>query len=447
MPKTTVNCPNCRQLITADVHQLFDVGTDPSVKQQVLTGVFNFIECPHCGYQGNLATPIVYHDPEKELLLTYFPPELGLPVNEQERIIGPLINQVMNSLPQEKRKAYLLRPQTMLTLQTLVEKVLEADGITKEMIQAQQQRLNLLQRLLSVTSDDAIEEIARQEDKLIDADFFNLASRLAEAAMAGGDSETAQKMEALQRKLISVTSFGKEFQSQSKEIEAAVKSLQSLGSGLTREKLLDLLIDAPNETRLNVLVSLARQGMDYQFFQILTDRIDKAPGAKRDQLLGLREKLLTMTREIDQQLQARAAQSGQLLEQVLKEADVTAAIQQVLPEVDEFFIQALNSAFESARRNGDLERISKLQKVQEVLQQASQPSKEMELVEELLDIEDEQELEKAMQAHQDEFTSEFMDMMGGLMAQMESNQDPELAERLQKLYQKSLRFSMRANLK
>ena len=97
MPQTTVNCPNCRQLISADVRQLFDVGTDPSAKQQVLTGTLNLVNCPHCGYQGNLATPIVYHDPEKELLLTYFPPELGLPVNEQERIIGPLINQVMNS--------------------------------------------------------------------------------------------------------------------------------------------------------------------------------------------------------------------------------------------------------------------------------------------------------------------------------------------------------------
>jgi hypothetical protein len=128
-----------------------------------------------------ISQPIVYHDPAKELLLTYFPPELNMPVNEQERIIGPFITKVTNSLPQEKRKAYLLRPQTMFTLQTLVEKVLEADGITKEMLQAQQQRLNLLQRLLGAP-ENSVEEIAKQEDKLIDRDFFMIAGRLMEAA-------------------------------------------------------------------------------------------------------------------------------------------------------------------------------------------------------------------------------------------------------------------------
>jgi hypothetical protein len=121
MPKTRVNCPNCRQPLVADVNQLFDAGVDPQAKQLLLTGTYNVIQCPNCNYQGNLATPLVYHDPEKELLLTYFPPELGLPVNEQERIIGPLITQVMNSLPQEKR-SLPAATQTMLTMQTLIER-------------------------------------------------------------------------------------------------------------------------------------------------------------------------------------------------------------------------------------------------------------------------------------------------------------------------------------
>jgi hypothetical protein len=47
----------------------------------------------------------------------------------------------MNRLPQEQRKAYLLRPQSMFTFQTMIEKILEADGITKQMIEDQQNRL------------------------------------------------------------------------------------------------------------------------------------------------------------------------------------------------------------------------------------------------------------------------------------------------------------------
>jgi hypothetical protein len=42
----------------------------------------------------------------------------------------------------KKRKGYLLAA-SMLTFQGLVERVLEVDGITREMIQAQQAKLNL----------------------------------------------------------------------------------------------------------------------------------------------------------------------------------------------------------------------------------------------------------------------------------------------------------------
>lgn len=65
MPKTQINCPNCRQLIVADIEQLFDFSEDPSAKQILLSGAFNMARCPLCGFQGNLATPIVYHDAEK----------------------------------------------------------------------------------------------------------------------------------------------------------------------------------------------------------------------------------------------------------------------------------------------------------------------------------------------------------------------------------------------
>jgi hypothetical protein len=111
-----------------EAEQLFDMNIDPQAKQRLMSGTVNAIHCQACGYQGMLTTPIVYHDPEKELLLTYFPSEWGLPVNEQEKLVGPLINQVMNKLPVEKRKAYLLRPQAMLTFQTMIEKILEGDA-------------------------------------------------------------------------------------------------------------------------------------------------------------------------------------------------------------------------------------------------------------------------------------------------------------------------------
>ena len=189
MPQTQIACPRCKQMISANVEQLFDVTADPGAKQRLLGGVSNMARCPYCGYEGRLATPIVYHDADKELLLTYFPPELAMPINEQERLIGPMITQVTNRLPSEKRKAYLFKPMANLTFESMVETILGKDGITPEMIKAQQERLSLIDRLLQSTAPDVRAELIKQNAKLFDEQFFALFSRLLQAGTrqrAGG---------------------------------------------------------------------------------------------------------------------------------------------------------------------------------------------------------------------------------------------------------------------
>lgn len=448
MPRTRINCPNCRQPITADIEQLFDVSEDPSAKQKLLSGMVNLVQCPHCGYQGNLATPIVYHDAEKELLLTFVPPELGLPRDEQERLIGSLINQVFNRLPAEQRKGYLLRPQAHLTMQSLVERVLEGEGITREMIQAQQDRLNLLQRLMMASSSEVRIELIQQDEKLVDADFFTLLNRLGESAAVSGDQEAVKRLEEVQAELLEHTSFGKQIKEQSQEVEAAVKSLQEVGKELTREKLLEIVIKAPTDVRLSALVSLARPAIDYAFFQLLSERIDRARDKGRQRLVDLRERLLELTRQFDAQMDARANEAHRMLNEILKEEDIAQATAQNLPSIDEFFLQVLNSEMESARGSGDLEKVGKLQQIVNVLQQASAPPPEVAFIEELLDAPDDQATRQLMEAHKDQITPEFLQMLSGLLAQVQqSGQDSELLQRLQNLNRQALRFSMEMNLR
>jgi hypothetical protein len=83
MAQTQINCPNCKSPIMADVQQLFDVAQDPSSKSRLLSGFSNFVQCQVCGYQGALATPIVYHDPEKELLLKFDQPGCEQPASRE----------------------------------------------------------------------------------------------------------------------------------------------------------------------------------------------------------------------------------------------------------------------------------------------------------------------------------------------------------------------------
>ena len=162
MPQTQIACPNCRQMITANIEQLFDVTQDPQAKQRLLSGASNMARCPHCGYQGRLATPIVYHDNEKELLLTFFPPELNVPLNDQERTFGPLIKKVTESLPPEKRKGYLLKPIPNLSYESMIKLILEKDGVTPEMLKEQQDRVAVIERLLQANTADVRSEIIKQ---------------------------------------------------------------------------------------------------------------------------------------------------------------------------------------------------------------------------------------------------------------------------------------------
>lgn len=448
MPQTQIACPRCKQMITANVEQLFDVTSDPGAKQRLLGSVSNMVRCPYCGYEGRLATPIVYHDADKELLLTYFPPELSMPVTEQERLIGPMITQITNRLPSEKRKAYLFKPVANLTYESMMETILGKDGITPEMIKAQQERLNLIDRLLAANAADLRSELMKQNTAMIDEQFFALFSRLLQAGLGSGQEALAKQMSELQKQLLAETEVGRRLQQSVGELEAAAKTLQEAGPNLTREKLLELLIEAPSEARLKAYVSLARNGMDYVFFQALTEKIDKAAGDEKKKLEDLRQKLLDYVGEIDKQLEARYKQATALIEKILAQDDVAKATRDNLEAFTQDAVDMVQTMLRQASDKNDYARMGKLQKMIEILQAASAPPPEVAFIEQLLDAPDQAAVEKMLAANEAMVNDAFMEALNGLVAQMDaqpaqaSGETKALADKLQTVYKTALKFSM-----
>jgi CpXC motif protein len=451
MPQTQIACPRCRQMIAANVEQLFDVTQDPQAKQRLLGGISNMARCPHCGYQGRLATPIVYHDNDKELLLTFFPPELNVPLNEQERIIGPLIKQVMDRLPPEKRKAYLLKPVPNLTYESMIQTILGKDGITPEMLKEQQDRVALIERLLQASSADVRSEIIKQNLNLFDEQFFGLFSRLAQSAAAGGQEPVARAMVELQKQLLEETEFGRSLKESVGELEAATKALQEIGQGLTREKLLDIVLQSPNDARLRAYATIARGGMDYQFFQLLSEKIDKASGDEKVKLESIREKLLDFTNEMDKQMEARYKQAQEFVESLLAKDDIVKAVRDNLDGFTQDAVDIVNQMLRQASEKNDYTRMGKLQKMVEILREVSTPP-EVAFIEQLLDAPDDMVLDKMLDENQDLINDQFMEALIGLVAQVEQATEqgnPEakaLGEKLSKVYKSALRFSMQKNM-
>jgi hypothetical protein len=438
-------------MITANIEQLFDVTQDPQAKQRLLGGVSNMARCPHCGYQGRLATPIVYHDNEKELLLTYFPPELSMPLNEQERLIGPMIKQVTDRLPPEKRKGYLLKPVPNLTYESMIQTILGKDGITPEMLKEQQDRVQVIERLLQASSKDVRSELIKQNINLFDEQFFALFSRLAQSAAGSGQEPVARAMVDLQNQLLEETEFGRNLKESVGELEAATKALQEVGQGLTREKLLDIVLQSPNDARVRAYATIARGGMDYQFFQLLSEGIDRASGDEKARLESIREKLLDFTNEIDKQMEARYKQAQEFVESLLAQDDIVKAVRDNLNNFSQDAVDIVNQLLRQASEKNDYTRMGKLQKMVEILREVSTPP-EVAFIEQLLDAPDDGTLDQMLDANKDLLNDQFMEALIGLVAQVDQASEqgnPEakaLSEKLSRVYKTALKYSMKRNI-
>lgn len=391
MPRIQTSCPNCKQPLVAEIFQVVDIKQDPRLKDLLLAGRLNLAQCPVCGFQGQLPVPLVYHDGGKELLLTFTPPDANKTMQEKESALAPLLKQVTDRLTPEERKGYLFQPKAMLTMNNLVKNVLLADGITEEMIQAQQEKMALLEKLFSLEGEQLRQEVKDNQDK-IDREFFAIFAEIAQQILASRDEKSIDRIKEVQDVLMEVTEIGRSIKSEAEEIRAATQAIEGLGSNLTRSSLLELILASPNQERVKAYAGLVRPAMDYEFFKLFTDRIEATDaGGERKEMVERRNLLLKITQEIDQQIEERLANAKQQIELILEEESVEEALLNKLASVDQFFVQAVSSELLAARDKQDKEREEKLTGLLQVIQRLTSPP-ELQIVEALLGAADDEDL-------------------------------------------------------
>jgi hypothetical protein len=310
----------------------------------------------------------------------------------------------------------------------------------------------LMERLLQASAPDVRSEIIKQNLASFDEQFFALFSRLLQGAMAGGQQQVSQQMSELQKQLLAETEFGRGLQESVKELEEASKALQVAGQGLTREKLLEMVLAAPNDSRLKAYVSLARQGMDYTFYQLLSEKIDKTVGEEKSRLEGIRAKLLDFGNEIDKQMEARYKQAQEFVEKILASDDIEKATQANLEGFTQDAVDIVQSMLRQASEKSDYTRMGKLQKMVQVLQEASAPPPEVAFIEQLLEAPDDAGIEKMLSENAAMVNDGFLEALNGLVAQVEqasgqgNAEAKALSEKLNQVYKIALKFSMKKNM-
>lgn len=71
--KQNVRCPKCSQMSELMVWHSITVKDSADLKQDLLRGRVNMFHCPSCSYTALMPSPLLYHDEEKKLLISFAP--------------------------------------------------------------------------------------------------------------------------------------------------------------------------------------------------------------------------------------------------------------------------------------------------------------------------------------------------------------------------------------
>lgn len=431
----TVRCSNCGQPFNTEVHTIVDVVQNPQLKMSLLTGRLNSGQCPSCGTVNVMAAPLLYHDPSKELLIAMVPMELNLPKDEQEKIIG----EMMNRLPKENFKAYMFSPKRALTMQGLIDQILEADGVTPEMMKAQRDRVKLAQTFIEA-EEDQLPALVKEHDAEIDEQFFQAITILAQRAMEEGRQDIAQGIIYRQNQIASLSSVGQaliaEQESQQRVIESVAERLRELGENASREDFIQLAIEyADDDAALEALVGLARPAFDYELLQMLTIEISKAPADQREKIGEVRNKILDLTAAIDQQTQATMQNAAGFLQAIINDENPEELVRENAHMIDDTFMAVLSSNIQYAEQQKNVQASARLKEVYNLVVNILKESMEPELrfINDLLSTESYEKAVELIQQDAPAYGEKLLEMMEAVGQMLDAQGNQELVQKLDSL--------------
>ncbi len=434
---TQLTCPRCRTPYLADVRQIVDVGREPQLKQALLSGQLNVAVCPNCGAAGQIATPILYHDPAHQLFMVYIPQELQMPRDEQERFIGQMVQQVMNNLPPEQRKAYLLQPETVLTMKTLTDRVWGTEGVTQEMLEQQRKQQELL-RTLVTADNDVVDYLLKERGREITEEMISaLRQALSQAEQAQAEKELV-KISNLLARLMQETAAGKRLQKQQIAMHKLQQDVKKTDGKLTPAVLAKHIIANADDAQLAMAIAVTGQAaLDYEFFSLLTQEIEKKQKLGGDvaaaSLVHLREQLLQLYQNMQQQSRAILERAESTLQAILNAPDKEAEIQNRIEEIDDAFMYILSGRIQQAEQRGQTIEAAALQHVHETIVQMAedQVPPELRFINDLVESGSEEGMRQVLRDNPQMVTPEMVQMLE-MVKTNAAAQEPGLVEILNK---------------
>ena len=90
-----LECPFCHEDVLFTLYSSINVGLHPELKEKVLDySIFKY-QCPHCKKSDIVCHPVLYHDPENEIMIQvlWHEEEFGRPVEKELQTLIELMGQ------------------------------------------------------------------------------------------------------------------------------------------------------------------------------------------------------------------------------------------------------------------------------------------------------------------------------------------------------------------
>lgn len=425
-PQTVeINCPNCGTRFPVQLYNVVDVSQQPELKQHLLSGQLNLAVCTNCGTATMLSTPLVYHDLEKQLCLVFIPPELNLPAEQQERLIGDTTGMLMQNLPPNAPRAHLLTPRRMMSLPSLIDAILEADGIPREVLEQQRKRVELISELASALADgQQFASLVEERKDELTPELFSTIDAFIQTGMQEGQDESIQVLQILKNRLREHVGDSVEAPAQPSDSDIE----QAVGQ-----------IAAASDEELDEMIAELRPAIDYSFFETWTARIEQLTQqgntAEAERLTARRAYILERVEQMDKEAQELFEASANVLREVLAADDPEAVLRDNSERLDDAFMLVLSANVASAQRAGQDDLASRLEEISrmaiEIIQENLTP--EERLINQLLMAPTNEESSALLRSNAAQVTPDFVKRLNEMADQQDKEGIKAAAERLRRL--------------
>lgn len=192
--RADLTCPTCGTPFDAEIWLVVDRQERPDLVRLIMDGELNTATCPHCGAEGGVNHPLLFHDAQRQQMLAAIPLTVQGP-DAARQLVGDLLDRLLAAIPPPERLPYLgeieLVPELDGLRALLIEQMLAEESSARDQLVA-----IAVQDLLNVGGElDFQRVIAQHRTLLLDDRAAAVLDQLTQEARRAGDQELRRRVQ------------------------------------------------------------------------------------------------------------------------------------------------------------------------------------------------------------------------------------------------------------